>query len=265
MTEKSVLCDMRCWTILVDHYLDFASLCNLLTVSKRIGRLVDLTCHRWHENPQLDNNVVARLERAYTESMLHLRRFAIERRTLTKRELWPYFGVELAPGNQWTIVAPSVPLCASTNCYELPDSESFGESVDGFDRWPSEFVNSDRDGSGSSRQFARVKTSHWNTKSPFLRLLAMQKLRHSACTHTARFAQFSARFARGAQKNTDAETQKKKSRILSRTAEKVSGKKRKIEEAMGGASNVKKAKLFAPRLVNFDPSRDAPRLLNTRH
>lgn len=256
-----------CWTILADRYLDFASLCSLLTVSKRLSRLVDLNHHRWHENTLLDNNVVARLERAYTESMLQLRRFGIERRTLTKRELWPYFGVELAPGNQWTIVAPSVPLCEQTNYYDLPDSESFGESTDCFD-----------DDDAKSVRFARVKTLHWTTKSPFLRLLAMQKLRHSACTHSKRFALFSARFARSAQKSSDSveasSAKQQRSRLLARRPEPMKksaggSRKRKLEEQQDSATasqtETKKSRLFAPRLVNFDPSRDSNRLLSTRH
>lgn len=250
------------WKILADTYFDFNSLCNLLTVSKDIGSLVDLRKHRWHQDETLNNNVVGRLERAFTESMLYLRKFGMEKRTLTNKELWPYFGVNLEKKNRWTIVAPSVELCESTNHSQLRESESFGNSVDGFSAWP------ESEDTVCSNSYARVKTSHWRTKTPFLRMLYMQKLRHSACKHTEKLERFSLTFSRG-RKEEGKEEKEFKSRILRRNAEPMKKKKRKnsnYEEKEDMEKKIaKKDEIFQPRLVNFKPDCDSNKLLELKH
>jgi len=262
----------NCSTVLalVCSHLSFLDCCALLTVSKQWSKCVDL---RQHDGEQ--NNVIERLVDAYERSMLSLRKFAMEKRTLTRSELWPMYGVELESDSErqesvWTIVAPSVQLCARTDFFRLPDSDSFGQSIDAYRRWSQR----DQRDAAASDAYARVKTRHWRLTTPFLRLLNMHALRHACCAHTQQFDTFMQRFT---DRQTLAGVSKNdwRRRVAKRVVKRRVASKRKAGQAVAALdeqrSSGKKPRPdsgdvhIAKRLCNFRLESDAERLLCIKH
>ena len=271
---------------LVCGYVSFVDCCALLTVCKHWSRLVDLRQHTADQN-----DVVRRLVEAFERSMLTLRKFAMEKRTLTSADLWPMYGVELESDivrqeSTWTIVAPSVQLCAGTDFFRLPDSESFGRSIDAYCRWSQR----DSDEANASDDYARVKTRHWRLATPFLRLLNMHALRHSCCKHTLSIGAFVRGFTdKQALASVDKNSWQRRvvKRVVARRRTLVKRKAGSALQDSGangdeGETTAPKSKLrrldsaaastaansgvrLPPQLVNFRCERDAQRLLCTKH